>query len=63
MEFSGWDVSGVANMNRLFTYSDNFNRNLSGWDVLSVTDMSYMLSNTDNFNGNFRVGMFRVLLI
>jgi surface protein len=49
---SGWDVSKVTDMSRLFSSVrwNNFNQDLSAWDVSSVTNMREMFSGCRAFN-------------
>ena len=49
-DISSWDVSGVANMQRLFADADSFNGEMSDWDVSGVTYMAAMFSGADSFN-------------
>ena len=51
-DISGWDVSGVRDMSRMFYHAGSFNGNLSGWDVSGVRDMSRMFYHAGSFNGN-----------
>ena len=37
-----WDVSGVADMDDLFSYYRSFNADISEWDTSSVTTMYEM---------------------
>ena len=45
------DLSGVADMSRMFAGASLFNGDLSSWNVSQVTDMSGMFRTT-SFNGN-----------
>ncbi|WGK68070.1 BspA family leucine-rich repeat surface protein [Candidatus Haliotispira prima] len=52
---SGWDVSGVTDMNHMFSPRDladrqKFNQPIGAWDVSNVTDMNAMFANADKFN-------------
>ena len=47
---SGWDVSNVRNMSRMFNECDTFLQPLHGWNVSLVEDMSLMFRNCSNFN-------------
>ena len=51
-DISGWDVSGVRDMSRMFYYANSFNGDLSGWDVSGVRDMSRMFYYANSFNGD-----------
>ena len=56
---SGWDVSSVTNMARLFRQASVFNQDIGSWNVSNVTDMSTMFDGADAFNqdiGNWNVG-------
>jgi len=46
---TGWDVSGVQNMQAVF-YGSNMNVDISGWDVSSVTNMRFMFGANEGFN-------------
>ena len=39
-----WDVSGVSDMNGLFSNLQNFNADISSWNTSGVTDMSDMFN-------------------
>jgi len=54
MDVSGWDVSNVTNMSRMFHAATNFNQDISGWDVSKVTDIEGMFSFATNFNQDIR---------
>lgn len=45
-DVSGFDVSGVTNMNGVFRQCNAFNQDLSGWDVTGVTNMNNMFEDT-----------------
>ena len=47
---SGWDVSRVTNMSRLFHINQVFNQPLNDWNVSSVTDMSQMFTFASSFD-------------
>ena len=60
---SNWDVSGVTDMSKLFSFSlyfhhdslpykrrEEFNEDISNWVVSNVTDMSEMFEGVDLFN-------------
>lgn len=55
-DISGWDVSNVKIMTRMFDGS-KFNGDISNWDVSNVEDMSYMFRDS-SFNGD--IGMWDV---
>ena len=46
------DLSGVTNMNSMFSGARTFDGDLSDWNVSQVTDMSYMFANAGDFDGN-----------
>ena len=46
---SKWDVSGVADMFRMFSYATSFNGDISKWDVSSVTTMQWMFHGAASF--------------
>ena len=39
---AGWDVSGITDMNELFSGMANFNADISNWDTSGVTSMGEM---------------------
>jgi surface protein len=45
-----WNVSGVTDMEWLFTLKDEFNEDISRWDVSNVTSMSSMFDGCSEFN-------------
>jgi surface protein len=45
-----WNVSGVTDMEWLFTLKDEFNEDISRWDVSNVTNMSSMFDGCSEFN-------------
>ena len=49
-DVSGWDVSNVQNMTRMFKECSNFNCDLSQWDVSNVENMRCMFYRCRNFN-------------
>ncbi len=49
-DISGWDVSNVKKMNRMF-YGSKFTGDISKWDISSVEDMHEMFMNS-KFNGD-----------
>ena len=49
-DISGWDVSGVTSMERMFDNADAFDGDLSEWDVSNVQNMGAMFRNTLSFN-------------
>lgn len=49
-DLSRLDVSGISNMNRVFSDKFTFNGDISRWDVSSVTTMSAMFHNAHTFN-------------
>jgi surface protein len=49
-DISGWEVSSVEYMNRMFYGNNDFNQDISGWDTSSVTEMKGMFQNAENFN-------------
>ena len=55
-DLSGWDVSNVTRMDRMFNNNAGFNGDLSNWDVTGVTSMK-MFWKADGFNGTSARGM------
>ncbi len=49
-DITGWDVSNVTNMSKMFLGATKFNQNIEKWNVSNVTDMSYMFSYNESFN-------------
>src|SRR5690606_7551616 len=49
-DISGWDVSRVFSMERMFDGAKNFNQDISGWDVSSVENMALMFYGAERFN-------------
>ena len=49
-DISGWDVSNVNNMFRMFYMCNKFNQDISSWNVSNVTDMSDMFYTCTSFN-------------
>ena len=47
---SGWDVSEVRDMSRLFQYMEDFNDDISRWDVSNAQNMERMFENAKVFN-------------
>ena len=45
-----WDVSNLADMSRMFSYTTLFNGDLSKWDVSSVKDMDSVFLTAKSFN-------------
>jgi surface protein len=45
-----WNVSGVTDMEWLFTLKDEFNEDISRWDVSNVTNMANMFDGCSEFN-------------
>ena len=44
-DISGWDVSKVINMKKMFRFQQEaFNQNISNWDVSKVQNMSEMFN-------------------
>ena len=46
------DLSGVTDMNSMFSGARTFDGDLSNWNVSQVTDMNHMFHNADTFNGD-----------
>ena len=46
------DLSGVTDMDWMFSGATSFNGDISEWDVSGVTDMSWMFSGATSFNGD-----------
>ena len=51
-DISGWDVSKVTNMGKMFYEAKSFNGDISGWNVSEVTDMYSMFDEAKSFNGD-----------
>lgn len=51
-DISGWNVSNVTDMTRMFYLATMFNQNIGAWDTHSVTNMSGMFSGALAFNQN-----------
>ena len=51
-DLSGWDVSNITTMRRLFRNATNFNGNITTWDVGRVTLFAFMFDSAVNFNQN-----------
>ena len=49
-DINDWDVSGVTDMSRLFSFSATFNSNINDWDVSNVTNMGQMFWYAEIFN-------------
>jgi len=49
-DISGWDVSGVTNMVRIFYEASSFNQDISNWDISSVTTLNGAFRGADAFN-------------
>jgi surface protein len=45
-----WDVSGVTDMNGMFSEASSFNAGIGAWDVSSVTNMRLIFSEASSFN-------------
>ena len=72
-DISGWDVSGVLDMNSMFHGTKVFNRALNNWNTRACTDMGNMFRNSafncpldrwnvarvKDFSGMFSHGHFR----
>ena len=57
-DISGWNVSGVENMCRMFYCVENFNQPIGNWDVRKVENMTAMFDGAYKFNqpiGNWDV--------
>jgi surface protein len=50
IDITGWNVSNVKVMRKMFMNSTNFNQDLSNWNVTNVVDMTAMFYNSVNFN-------------
>ena len=46
-DISGWDVSNVEDMSKMFHGASSFNQNLSTWNVSKVTDMGNMFKSAN----------------
>jgi len=51
-DISDWDVSGITDMNGLFSGDELFNGDLSKWDVSGVETMANMFSGAKAFNSD-----------
>jgi len=51
-DVSGWDTSGITNMEGMFCNSASFNQDISSWDTDSVKNMRSMFYNATSFNQN-----------
>ena len=49
-DISGWDVSHVTNMERMFSASKSFNQAIGTWDVSHVTNMRRMFYWAESFS-------------
>jgi surface protein len=49
-DISGWDVSAVTGLNRMFYNATVFNQPLNSWDVSAVTDMGGMFASATAFD-------------
>lgn len=49
-DLSGWDVSNVKDMSRLFNSCSKFNQPIGNWDVSSVENMGLMFASARKFN-------------
>jgi surface protein len=49
-DISGWDTSGITNMNNIFNGAAFFNADISSWNTSNVTSMSGMFTNAPAFN-------------
>jgi len=52
LDISGWDVSGVTNMSKMFQNNTTFNQNISNWNVSNVTNMQNMFADANAFDQN-----------
>ena len=50
---SGWDVSEVTDMSKLFKDVKDFTDDISEWDVLNVSKMRGMFSGASSFNKDY----------
>ena len=46
------DLSGVSDMDYMFSFTGAFDGDISGWNVSGATDMSHMFAAATAFNGN-----------
>ena len=51
-DISGWDVSGIVNMQGLFRDKTNCNPDISNWNVENVVDMIEMFKDARKFNAD-----------
>jgi len=47
---TGWDVSNVTNMIKMFRVATSFNQDIGSWNVSSVTNMNQMFMFANSFN-------------
>ena len=47
---SSWNVSGVTDMNLMFSAAPSFNQDISLWNVSNVTDMNRMFNAATSFD-------------
>ncbi len=52
---NNWDVTGVQNVNSMFTDCASLNVNLSGWNLCNCYDMSNFMSNTNIGSDNYDI--------
>ena len=41
-DLSGWNLTGITDMQGVLNYCQDFNNDISGWDTSAVTDMGYL---------------------
>ncbi len=51
-DLSGWDMSGITDMQNMFRNAFEFNGNVGSWDVSSTTTLASTFSNCRKFNQN-----------
>ncbi len=51
-DISGWNVSAVTNMRKMFRHARAFNQNISKWNVNQTTGMGNMFEGAVSFNGD-----------
>ena len=51
-DISGWNVSNVENMGKMFFGATSFNQDISKWDVSNVENMRSMFAGAYSFNGD-----------
>jgi surface protein len=64
-DISGWDVSNVMYMDKMFFNARNFNKQVNNWNVSKVENMQYMFRGASSFNqqvNNWNVYKVRTMI-